>query len=267
MKKKTMYYSDPVNDDFAPLDIETKKLPKNFKYVHKNPFWLFFEFTVYHFVVRPLIFAWVKIKFHQRFVGRKKLRPFRKTGYFVYVNHTGNDLDAFTPSMLTFPKKDFLICNPDATSIPGIRNFVMMLGALPVYTDMEHARNFRNAVKTRIKEKKAVIIYPEAHIWPYYTDIRPFKDTSMAYPYDLNVPCFTMTNVYKKRLLPFVKRPRVVSYVAGPFYADRSLPRQEAKKELRDRLYKEMKQTVDRFPKYEYIHYEYRKPDTQDSAI
>ena len=266
-KKRTIYYSDPINDDFASNSIETKKLPKNFKYVRRNPVWLFFEFTIYHFVVRPLIFTWIKLKYHQHFVGRHKLWKFRKKGYFVYANHTGTDIDAFTPSMLTFPKKDFLICNPDATSIPGIRNFVVMLGAIPVYTDIEHARNFRNAVATRIKQKKAIIIYPEAHIWPYYTDIRPFKDTSMAYPYDLNVPCFTMTNVYKKRLFPFVKRPRVVSYVAGPFYADRSLPRNEAKKKLREQIYKEMKHTVDSFPKYEYIHYEYREPEDKSDAI
>ncbi|MCR5521819.1 MAG: hypothetical protein K6F44_07955, partial [Lachnospiraceae bacterium] len=87
--KRTIYYSDPINDDFASNSIETKKLPKNFKYVRKNLVWLFFEFTIYHFVVRPLIFAWIKLKYHQHFVGRRKLSAFRKTGYFVYANHTG----------------------------------------------------------------------------------------------------------------------------------------------------------------------------------
>ena len=262
MKRKTIYYSDPLNDDFAGNSIATKNLPKDFKYIHRNPLWVFFEFIIYNLIVRPLVSLWIKLKYHQHFVGRKKLRQFRKTGYFVYANHTGTDIDAFTPTMLTFPKKDFLICNPDATSIPGIRNLVQMLGAIPTFTDISHARDFRKAIETRIRQKKAIIIYPEAHIWPYYTDIRPFRDISMAYPYDLNVPCFTMTNVYKKRLFPFVKRPRVVSYVGGPFYADRSLPKQEAKKKLRDELYHEMKRTVDRFPKYEYIRYVYKDPQT-----
>ena len=257
MKKRTIYYSDPLNDDFAGNSIVTQKLPANYKYIHTNPFWVVSEFFIYNIIVRPLVSLWIKLKYHQRFVGRRKLHKFRKTGYFVYANHTGTDIDAFTPTMLTFPKKDFLICNPDVTSIPGIRCLVQMLGAIPTFTDISHARSFREAVAERIRRKKAIIIYPEAHIWPYYTDIRPFTDVSMAYPYELDVPCFTMTNVYKKRALPFVKRPRVVSYVAGPLYADRTLPKQAAKKKLRDEIYNEMKSTVDRYPKYEYVRYIY----------
>jgi len=255
MKRKTIYYSDPLNDDFANNTIETKSLGTDFKYVHTGLIWRFFEFIVYNIIVRPLVFTWIKLKYHQRFVNKKILRPYRKRGYFVYANHTGYDLDAFTPSMLTFPKKDYLICNPDATSIPGIKNLVMMLGALPTFTGLSESRAFNKAVEHRIMQGKAVIIYPEAHIWPYYTGIRPFRDISMAYPYRHNAACFAMVNVYLKRRLALTKRPKVVSHVIGPFFPDKSLSLREARKKLRDEIYNAMKRTSDSYDQYEYIRY------------
>ena len=82
------------------------------------------------------------------------------------------------------------------------------------------------------------MIYPEAHIWPYYIGIRPFPPTSMRYPVDLNAPSFCMTTTYRCRA--YGNRPRIVVYVDGPFYPDKTLaPRQRAEA-LRDRIYATM---------------------------
>ena len=178
---------------------------------------------------------------------------YRKQGYFVYINHTNGDADAFIPSMLTFPKKDYIIVNPDAISIKGIRTLVMMLGALPIPSTIKTSRNFIAAVKKLIEKKKAIIIYPEAHIWPYYTDIRDFKDTSFRYPYDLNAPIFTVTNIYKRRKI--FKRPKIVSFVDGPFMVNKSLSKKDSIRDLRNQAYNAMKKNVESNPKYEFIKY------------
>ena len=83
------------------------------------------------------------------------------------------------------------------------------------------------------------MIYPEAHIWPFYTDIRPFKDTSFRYPIQHNLPVFSMTNTYQKRR--FSSKPKMVTYIDGPFYADTSLPVRQQKKMLPDLVYETMK--------------------------
>ena len=59
------------------------------------------------------------------------------------------------------------------------------------------------------------MIYPEAHVWPYYTKIRPFISASFKYPTKLDAPSFSMTTTYQKRKRG--KRPKMVVYIDGPF--------------------------------------------------
>ena len=93
-------------------------------------------------------------------------------------------------------------------------------------------------IEDKIREGHPVVIYPEAHIWPWYTKIRPFPDTSFAYPVQLNAPVFCFVNTYRKRR--FGKNPRMVTYIDGPFFADTSLSTREQKKKLRDTVYEHM---------------------------
>ena len=74
-------------------------------------------------------------------------------------------------------------------------------------------------------------IYPEAHIWPYYTKIRPFKNVSFAYPVNLEKPVYCMTNTYqsygKKK-----DKIKIINYIDGPFYANKELSTKEQKRKL-----------------------------------
>ena len=87
-----------------------------------------------------------------------------------------------------------------------------------------------------MQKKSSITIYPEAHIWPYYTKIRPFKDVSFKYPVQLNVPAFCFTNTYQS----YGKnndKIKIVTYIDGPFYSNKELPQKQSQKELRDRIY------------------------------
>lgn len=88
------------------------------------------------------------------------------------------------------------------------------------------------------------MIYPEAHIWPYYTKIRPFKDSSFRYPVQYQCPVICFTNTYQKR--KHSKKPQIVTYVDGPFYPDAKLRGKEQKADLRNRVYEQMKERSSR---------------------
>ena len=107
-----------------------------------------------------------------------------------------------------------------------------------------------SAIKERVNKKGVIMIYPEAHIWPYYTDIRNFRADSFVYPVETNKPVFCFTNVYKKRIIG--KRPKVVTYVDGPFYPDPTLTKRENIQNLRNKVYETIKKRVQSNPKYEY---------------
>ena len=98
-------------------------------------------------------------------------------------------------------------------------------------------KNFLDTIEEKINKKYAITIYPEAHIWPYYTKIRPFKSVSFKYPVELDKPVFCMTNTYQKRGKNGDK-VKIVSYIDGPFYADKSIQNlKQQKEELRNRVY------------------------------
>ena len=122
--------------------------------------------------------------------------------------------------------------------MPLLGKVTPSLGALPLPDDKGAYKNFLAAIETHIERNHTVVVYPEAHIWPYYTKIRPFHDTSFAYPVKLNAPVYCFTNTYHKR--KHGKEPKIITYVDGPFYPDPEIPLRARRKDLRDRVYETM---------------------------
>ena len=228
-KNKTIYYSDELNDDFASLGIKKKPLGDDFEYIHKNILWNTCSLVRYRMIAQPLVFVFVKVAHRQRFKNRKVLKTARKTGAFIYANHTNMLLDAFVPNIVKLRKRGYILVGPDTTSIPGLKNIVEMVGAIPLGQTLSENKEMLECINHRIAKNKGFItIYPEAHIWPYYTGIRDFKAGSFSYPCYTDTPVFAMTNCYQKKLIG--KHPKVVTFVDGPFYPDKNLPMKERKR-------------------------------------
>lgn len=257
MNKKVIYYSNPVDDDFAGTKIKQIDIGPDFPFINRNPFFRLASFILYYFIAFPLITIFCFLILRLRVKNRKALRKARGTGYFLYGNHT-HFFDAFTHSLIAFPKKSYVIANRDAISIRGLKQIVMMLGALPIPSGMEAMKQFTRAVEERWRKKKAIAIYPEAHIWPYYNKIRPFLATSFRYPVKLNSPVFAMVTVYRARKIFKKRPPKPTIHISEPFYPRTDLPCQEAKQELRDRVHAWMTDCIEKHGSFEYIRYEYR---------
>ena len=242
-KREVIYYSDELNDEFSTAVIEPIKIDENFRYVGRSVFKKFTHFFWYRIVAFPIAFLYSKIKFGQRIENAKTLKEARKTGYFLYGNHTQDIGDAFMPSMIDKRVDKYVIVHPNNVSMPLIGKVAVSLGAIPLPDDLAAYRNFLDAIKTRIEQKKAVVIYPEAHIWPYYTGIRPFPDTSFQYPIKYGAPVYCFTNTYRKR--KHSKKPRIITYVDGPFLPNEELPPKERRRDLRDRVYETMRRRAE----------------------
>lgn len=237
-KRKVIYYTDELNDEFSTAVITPKKIDGSYRYVHTSLFKRFTRFFWYRIVATPIAFFYTKIAFRRKIVGKECLRPYKKTGYFMYGNHTQDIGDAFMPHFINFPQSNYIIVHPNNVSMPLLGKVTPSLGALPLPDGMAAYRNFIAAIETRIAEGNAIVVYPEAHIWPYYTGIRPFSDVSFSYPVKLGTPVFCFVNTYQKRKRS--KKPRIVTYVAGPFFPDQTIPERERKKKLRNEVYEKM---------------------------
>lgn len=261
---RIVYYKDPFNDDFAGTQINQKKVDDNFVYVHENKLWRLCSSIFYFGIALPILYLLVKIKRHVKVKNKSVLKKVRKTGYFLYGNHT-NIYDAFIPhTQVSRFRKTYIIANPDAVSIKGVKNLVMMLGALPTPSTPNSVKNFQAAIEKRIAQKRTIVIYPEAHIWPFYNGLRPFSDISFQYPAKLNAPVIAMVTTYRKPKRKFQKkrRPFIDITLSEPIYPNPELSLKENMKYLHDQIYQFMKEVIETSGSPEYINYVQGDPNS-----
>ena len=236
--RKIIYYEDELNDEFSTAEITPITIDEKYKYSH-NIIWDICSYIIQNVISMPIKVSYSKIKFKLKIIGKEKFKECKKTGYFIYSNHTQAFQDTFLPSLANYPKRNFLIVNPENVSMGASKPLVEMLGAIPIPDTKTAMKNFLKTIEKRISKKSSITIYPEAHIWPYYTKIRPFIDVSFKYPAQLDVPIFCITNTYKS----YGKnnnKIKMVSYVDGPFYPNKDLSIKDKQKDLRDKAYSKM---------------------------
>ena len=163
------------------------------------------------------------------------LKKFKGKGYFVFANHTNKTSDVLSPHTISFPTKTYVVVASENMNIPILGNATKMLGALPLPSTLDGMRNFMNSMEKRLVEGHPVLIYPEAHIWPYYTGVRPYKSTAFRYPVKFQDPSFCYTTTYQKN--GNKKKPKIVIYIDGPFYPNKALDLKAQQEDLRDRIY------------------------------
>ena len=234
-ERKVIYFEDELNDEFSTAVIEPRRIDESYVYRKDSAWKSFTHFFWYRIIATPIAFFYTKIAHGHKIVGKDRLRKFKRSGYFLYGNHTHALADSVIPSMITLPKDAYVIVHPSNVSIPYIRRVATSLGALPLPDTLGAYKNFISAVRSRYRDGCAVVIYPEAHIWPYYTKIRPFKDDSFHYPVSLCAPVFCFTNTYQKRRLS--KKPRIVTYIDGPFFPKDGLSATKQRADLRNQVY------------------------------
>ncbi|MDE5721864.1 MAG: 1-acyl-sn-glycerol-3-phosphate acyltransferase [Clostridia bacterium] len=260
---RVLYYSDELNDDFAATRIVRRSVKPNYRYFNRGFLGALGKLIIYRVFVTPIGFVYTKFFKRVTYKNKKVMRGYKNRGCFIYGNHTAYALDAYNPTYLAFPRPADIIVNADATSIRGLKRVMRTLGALPIPDDFHVMSKFNSAVSEAIKKKHWVAVYPEAHIWPYYTGIRNFPSVSFNYPAKLGAPVFAYTMTYKKRNRR--KRPKRIVYVDGPFFADEALPQKAAVQKLRDEVYNAMCERS-RLSDCEYVEYVYKPKEDENQA-
>ena len=233
----TRYYKS-FEDDFAFSKNQDLKLPKDYKWLRLDFFSRFLSAAVYSlaFLISSV---YCRVFLHVSFENKKILKETLKTGAFIYGNHTQPVGDVFNPALAAFPNRIYTVVSPANLGIPVIGKILPYLGALPIPESVGGMKSFTAAMEYRLKQKKCIVIYPEAHVWEYYTGIRPFDSTSFKFPAKFGTPVYSMTAVYKKR--KHFQKPAIKIQFDGPFYPDTSLSLRDRAENLKTRVYESMK--------------------------
>ena len=258
-EERVFYYAseedDPIKTDEQEKKVEVG-LPEGYEFIPKNSFVKLYSAMLFR--IFKLFGQYYERGYWQaKFYGREKLKRARGKGYVIYANHTNPFHDVFGPA-LAADRRIFTIISPVNLKIPGIGKVLPYIGGLPLGKTKEEKKAFNDAVDERLKQKKVLVIYPEAHVWPYATKVRKFPagDRSFKYAVRNNLPIFTMTTTYHKR--KDKKRgdlPRMDVYIDGPFWPDVNLGEDENRAKLAKEAYDSM---VNYSKKNSYEYFQYR---------
>lgn len=229
MNPNSTYQS--YDEDFVQTRNQHYILSENYRWIHTHPAYRIYAAALYQ-IAKAFIFLYAKLSLRLTVVSSVDLRDFARTGIVLYANHTHPISDALTPILLCRPKRGYTISSPANLGIPLLGRLLPGLGILPLPSRKEQKTEFHRAVGRRIQERACIVVYPEGHLWPYHTEIRPFTPASFRYPAEYHVPAFSAVTTYQKKR--FGKKPKLTIYLDGPYYPEENCSFEEQKIGLRN---------------------------------
>ncbi|MBQ3413731.1 1-acyl-sn-glycerol-3-phosphate acyltransferase [Candidatus Saccharibacteria bacterium] len=270
-KEERVFYYESEEDDPIKTNEQEQKievgLPEGYEFIPRH-FWV----RMYSAVLFRLFWVfgqWYERRYWQaKFYGQEKLAAAKGRGFVLYCNHTNPFHDVFGPAVAA-KRRIFTVISPVNLLIPGIGKFLPMIGGMPLGKTRAEKQAFNEAVDKRLGQKKVLVIYPEAHVWPYHTGVRKFPAGGRSFKYAVRnkLPVYTMTTTYHKR--KDKKRgelPRMDVYIDGPFWPDEKLSDVENQEMLAEKVFESMEKHAKKST-YEYFRYIKRgKADVKRNA-
>ena len=205
-------------------------LPEGYRWIREEP-WAKVLYRVSYPFYWTIAQVYLRLVKGVRFKGRRVLRCLgRGQGAFVYGNHTMTTGDALTPVLCKPWRRNWAVCSPANFGIPVLGPLLRWFGALPTADSLSELAEMSEAVRRRALSGGVVTIYPEAHLWPYCTFVRPLTEAAFHYPVATGLPSFVAVTTYTRRKVG--KKPKITIYYDGPFYPRPDLPVRERRRSL-----------------------------------
>ena len=255
VKTRVAYYHDELRDDFNELGLSRPSVPEGYKYKRTNWFNNILSGILYHGIAKPILGLYC-VCHGIRIKGRENIKLLNGSGAFIYSNHVAiTDVFKFQSQAFFFRKRVNILGYSDSLSMPIVRNLTRALGylPLPLKGDAKNMLALTEAMEFYYHKKQFILIYPEAHIWPYYTHVRPFRDGSFTYPAKAMAPVLPTITTWRKS--KFCKKPKQTVYILEPIFPKEDLSFVENKEYLHKETLKAMSEKTESVKQYEYIKY------------
>ena len=254
-KTKTIYWKDELRDDFDEVGLSRPPVPENYKYKRTNPINNFFSGILYHVIAKPVLGLYCLFK-GIKIVNKQEFKKLKGKGAYIYSNHVAiSDVFKFQSYLCFNMKRVNIIGYSDTLSMPVVRNLCRALGylPLPLKGDVQNMFNMTESLDFYTKKGQFVLIYPEAHIWPYYTKVRNFSSGSFIYPSKFMTPVIPVVTVWRKPKIG--KKPKQTLVVGEIIYPKEGKSAVENKEYLHKKCLEQMQAISNSYDQYEYIKY------------
>ncbi|WDF82042.1 1-acyl-sn-glycerol-3-phosphate acyltransferase [Lacticaseibacillus pabuli] len=221
-------YFESFTDDFVQSRHQEAQLPADYDWRERHPI----VYAMFGRIVHGLARIVYPMFFHGRVYGSEKVAN-HAGGAYIFINHTQPVGDVFLPYLLAGSRRVHPIVAAANLGVPIGGKLLRPAGALVLPNRLHQLGSFQVAMTARLAKGDMVVMYPEAHVWPYTTLIRPFATGSVHYPAADGRAVYTATTTYQPGR---GRRPRMTVYVDGPFRADMTQPLKIRQRLLRQQL-------------------------------
>ena len=257
---RVLYYKNELNDDFGNIELEQKDVPSDYKYIRSKAFDILFSSWFYWLILKVFLSLYTIFRGY-KIIGRENVKEYYKvckennSAGFIYSNHTSNE-DAFDRQVRIIGKRRVnVLANSNILSQKFLSFICKAGGYIPLGTSLKSQKEMLDCFKYYLYNKKQdILIYPEAHIWPYYTKIRPLRAAAFHYPAKFNVPILPVVTIYLPRKRKNSK-PRKALVIGKPIVPKKDLSVSENKVYLRNETQKAMDTIASSYNQVEYIKY------------
>lgn len=253
---KTKYYTDVQNDDFfAGKTYDKIVVDQNFDYRRKSFGKRVFDFVLYYVFAKPILGFVLFVAKRTKIVGRENLKKVRKKGCMLVCNHS-NILDAYLGGAgLLALRKNYIICSSNSVKIPVVGGLILALGGLPVPETIGASKRFFAHTRGLLESGGVISVFPEAHLWPYATFVRPFNKTCFRIAASAKACVVPVAVTYRQSKFFKNGRPRAVVFVGEPIFFDRNSSREANAEKFFEKSLEFIRSKVEKSDNYCYINY------------
>ncbi len=176
-------------------EIMKNKVDENYKFVLKNVFFKTFSFIFYIFVFVVLgMFLW--FYYLPKVKGRKNLKKIKNA---VFVSNHVFALDCAILDIYALPfKRPYIVADKNSFSLPIVKPIIRSLLAVPIPEEIGPYKNFVKSLDRELQHGKSLLIYPEGSLWPYFPQVRPFKNGAFRFAVKNNLPVVPIVLSFRK---------------------------------------------------------------------
>lgn len=247
------YPSDVHGHMIDPKQTRKDTLDKNYPY-YRHDFWYNVGRVIVEFIIIVIGTSFIFLKFGLKVIGKKNRKVLKrmirkKEGVITIANHI-YDEDNVTIKVAMKPHMGYVSMWKNNHLRP-MGWIIRLSGSIPVPKDDSSATlAMMRGVDKCLQEGRWFHIYPEASMFYYYEDVRPFVDGAFVFAVRNNKPIVPLAFSYRpaKGLFKLWKKkgaPLINLSFGEPIYPNNDLPIRERITDLNMRCHAAVKKLME----------------------
>lgn len=193
-------------------------------------------------------------KYKMKTYGAENLKTLKKQGkksFVITCNHVHMFDDVSIGSNLFCWRKIYFTTLDRNIRRRFVGFFLRSLGGIPIpSSSISGMKKFNEDISFLLKKGKPVLYNPEASLWPYYREIRPFKRGAFVTAVNNDVPVLPIVVTFKRKKKRNGKYKYKLYFTICPHIeADKSLSVKQATEKLMNQTYETTVKVADDFYK------------------